>query len=119
MVSKNQMNIIIACLFLGLIIIGLAGSGYLITEKKYTLHGDPNVYITFNTKDHTFFYHGTGDRNYQGTYIETDTDYSVFFDDGSGMIYTKFENGSIAMISENAPVFEMVESTGLQKLGLN
>jgi len=118
MVSKNQMNIIIIFLFLGIIIIGLAGSGYLITEKTYTLTGNPDVYITFNTKDNTFFYHGTGDRNYQGRYIETDTDYSIFFDDGSGMIYTKFENGSIAMKAENAPVFVREESTGLQKLGL-
>jgi len=118
MVSKNQMNIIIVCLFLGIIIIGLAGSGCLITEKKYVIPGNQNVYLIFNTKDHTVFYHGEGTQNYQGTFIESDTDYSIFFQDGSGVIYTKFENGSIALKPENNPVFEMVESTGLQKLGL-
>lgn len=34
------------------------------------------------------------------------------------IIYTKFENGSIAMESENASMFVPVESTGLQKFGL-
>ena len=117
MFSKNQMNIIIACLVLCLIVIGLAGSGNLITEKKYVAKGNPSTYIIFNSKDNTFFYHGEGEQNYKGTYIETPTDYSIFFEDGSGVVYTRYQNDSISLLPDCKVVFVREECTGLQKLG--
>lgn len=118
MFSKNQMNVIIGLLLLGIIFLGIVGTGYLETEKKYVAKGNPNVYITFNREDNKFFYHGEGEQNFQGTYMETPTDFSIFFDDGSGAVYTRYENDSIALKPENKTVFVREECTGLQKMGL-
>lgn len=117
-ISSNQMNIIIVGLLIGLVFVGLAVSGHLETEKKYVAQGNPDVYITFSNRDNSFFYHGAGNQNFQGTYVETPTDYSIFFEDGSGVVYTRYSNDSIALKPENKTVFVREESTGLQKFGL-
>jgi len=75
-----------------------AFSGCAEKDLKFTYEQNPDRYVQFNNDEgKTAFYHSGGVENVQGTWIETDTDYTMFLSDGSSLVFTKLDNGSIGM----------------------
>jgi hypothetical protein len=69
-----------------------------------------------------FFHSNDNKTNYKGTYVETDTDYTLFLDNpltsGTGMVMTKFDNDSIAAPPDYSVIFIHQKGSFLNRLGL-
>jgi hypothetical protein len=97
--------------YIFIIAVLLSTSGCAAKEQKYAATKNPELYVVFNNdQEKTAFYHSAGVENYKGTWEETDTDYTMFIDDGSSLVFTKMEGGKIGMKlnSGNVAVYQKV-----------
>jgi hypothetical protein len=84
--------------YIFIITILLFASGCAAKETKYAAAKNPEMYVVFhNDEGKTAFYHSAGVENFQGTWTETKTDYTMFLDDRSSLVFEKMDDGSIGM----------------------